>query len=474
MKSFLGVRAAIFRFAARTLIALVCLAEATWAQTPAPERATVTLTGLVKSDTGDPVADATVVIARAAPAAAKPVLAGHCEEDCFKFGISDETGRFTIGPVKADQKFTLLVARKGYGTRTIADVDPRQGPPDIVLGGPALQTLLDEDNDVWCSVIDRDGRPAAGAVIFPHGYHQGYRGLQGPMNDVAEPTITDRAGKFHIPSALRVTALDLEVHARGSVPQIFNEVPTGRRAGAAIRLARGATLRGRIVYDGQPRPGIVVGVSWVEHGSGTWFGPWETLTDAAGRFVIANVTPDKQLVVYGKLDSVKEVGCLPALEVRAGDNQDVDLDDIAIVAGHRLKGHLMVSGGQSLPPQLVVQVHRSSALDFTRTPVGEDGSFEFNSLPDETVGLSVLSIPPGESQSRSPFPFHLSAKNRSLDPHNPQRLLGRIDSDLELTVLLEPGGFRFAPAAQTNDEAQLRAEKLRMLRKKRLQGLPAD
>jgi hypothetical protein len=333
-----------------------------------------------------------------------------------------------------------------------------------------LKTIAAEENDVWGSAVDPDGKPIAGAIIVPRGYMQGDTGLQGPMEGVAEATITDAEGKFRIPSTKHVTALHLEVRARGFVPQYFNNVATGLGDGT-LNLVRGATLRGRVVHSGQPRSGIAIGVCWVEHLSGTWFGPWKAVTDGDGRFVISHVTPNQELCLYGTIDSVKEVGTIPAIRLTAADHDDLNLGDIPIVPGHRLNGRVMIFGGRPLPPYLHVRANRDGPRDGTTVPVREDGLFELKSLPDEIISLSVQAILPGQSLPQYPFPFHLSAKNRSLDPQNPQHLLGQLDRDLEIMILLEPGKFEFPAQPATAAEGNTRREKLDLLRKTRIQGL---
>ncbi len=82
--------------------------------------------------------------------------------------------------------------------------------------------------------------------MIPAGYQQGDTGMHGPMEKNAEETITNAAGKFRVPSTLKVTGLHLLVRARGFVPQYFDNVP-GDHGEQVIRLMRGLTLRGRVV-----------------------------------------------------------------------------------------------------------------------------------------------------------------------------------------------------------------------------------
>ncbi len=430
-----------------------------------------TLTGLLKSDRGDPIAGAAVVISSVELADTNPPVSTFSDEDCLKHVVSDNDGRFTIKNVHGDRRFNLIVARKGYRRNLLTDVDPRKGPLTVVLSPPVLKTIQDEENDVWGRAVDSDGKPIAGAIITPRGYMEGNTGSHGPMEGIAEATITDEQGNFRIASTKRVTALHLEVRTRDFVPQFFNDVHNGLGNGT-LTLVRGATLRGRVVHAGQPRSGIAIGVCWERHLSGTWYGPWEAVTGGDGRFVIIHVSPDQPLCLYGKMDSVKEFGAIPAIHVTAADQDDLDLGDISIMPGHQLKGRVTISDGRQLPPHLRVRVYRDGTRDNTTAPLLDDGVFELKSLPDEIIKLSVVALPPGQPRPR--LPFHLSAKNQSLDPQNPQHLIGRLDVDLEIPVLLEPGTFQFPAAPGTNAEADLIRERIGLRRNSRLQGLAVE
>ena len=65
--------------------------------------------------------------------------------------------------------------------------------------------------------------------------------------------------------------------------------------------------------------------------------------------------------------------------------------------------------------------------------------------------------------------YRLSTKNTSLNPRHPGSLVGRVDKDLTLTILLEPGAA--TPPTEPSAEAQA-VEKA--LQSTRLEGLPAE
>ena len=83
--------------------------------------------------------------------------------------------------------------------------------------------------------------------------------------------------------------------------------------------------------------------------------------------------------------------------------------------------------------------------------VKPDGSFAFDGVPDESVGISVRI--PG---------YHLSEKNHSLDRLNGFSLMGAVSRDVDdLLILLEPGEFKPDYNRNSGPDAQPRNKPLR-------------
>ncbi len=441
------------------------------AETPrAASTSTFDITGIVQTADGTRVAGAAVVLAGAERRGQVPKLLAHCYADCLTYAFSDESGEFSFKDVEGEVAYKLLVTHPGYGHDYTRGVGPDFGTVIVTLAPPKLKTIADDANLVWGRVVDSGGKAVAGAIVEPRGYMQGRNGLEGPMDDVAAVTVTDQEGRFAIPSAKRVTALHLVVHARGFASEFFSDVASGAFE-QVIRLRRGVTLRGRVVHQGQPQSGIVVGAVWPDRHSGSYFGPWQSITDEGGRFELRNVTPEEEISVYTQMDSVKELGAATEVRLTGAEGDDLDLGDLVIGAGHCLRGRVVVSGARPLPANVRVQVWRTGPYDRTTVPVEADGRFEICDLPSELLHVRVWGFKPGTDETIYPWPFHLSKKNASLDPQNPQHLVGMLAADTAVTIELEPGKFEFPRSPMTAAESQRLVRALRELRQSPIRGI---
>jgi hypothetical protein len=328
-----------------------------------------------------------------------------------------------------------------------------------------LQTIDDEKNDVRGVVVDSDGRPVEGVTITPIGYRQGLSERLGLGQIRGQPTITDRQGEFRLKSTERITGLPVVVGARGNVP-LKVTLPAG--AEQIVRLSRGVTMRGRLAGERQPCGGVIMAAQNDYENHAFAPGLWETVTDAEGRFTFAHLPTEMKIRFFGRICSTGRCGAISPREVTTTTAETLDLGDIAVAPGHRLKGRVVFSDGRPLPAGLRAQMYRSRLVDVAMTPVLDDGTFEFHSLPDEVLKLAI-DAPPAKKGAPAAVDFHLSKKNRSL--RHFFELMGRVDADLEITVLLEPGKSDYVPPVLGSDEHTLENEKLRLLLKKTLQGV---
>ncbi len=432
-----------------------------------------TFSGVVQNANGAPIVGASVVVSRSHSAHEKLLDGVYSHPDCLKHAVTDSHGEFAIDGIDAGRRLTLMIAADGHATKSVSDVDAQDGRREIVLSGPRLKTITRSINDVYGRVVDPEGDPVGGAIVAPRGYMQGDIGLEGPMESVAQITVTNADGEFRVPSALAVSALHLQVSARGFVPQFLAEVSNGGDE-QTLTLKRGATLRGRVVLDGVPQRGIVVGANVAQRFSGSWNGPWGTLTDQEGRFTIAHVVPDKQLCVFAAMESVGGLGAAPQAFVTAADETNIDLGDLPITSGFRLHGRVVLADDASLPDNLHLSIVRNGSGERILTPVDENGEFEVHNLPAEILHISAYGLIEGSERRVWPWPFHLSAENASLDPHNPHHLVGLLSENTEITILLAPGKFEFPPPPTTAEESTRIQAALQRLRRSPLKGIDAE
>ena len=65
---------------------------------------------------------------------------------------------------------------------------------------------------------------------------------------------------------------------------------------------------------------------------------------------------------------------------------------------------------------------------------------EVNGLPEGVISVSLFMTNPTGKPAISPLGYHLSPRNRCVNPALPGRLEGRLNHDInDLTILLEPG-----------------------------------
>ncbi len=429
----------------------------------------VTLAGRVIGPDAKPISGAGVLIAAVAPREGEPLLSRYSHSDCLKHTFTDADGRFTIADLAGNVSFTVVVAAAGLKRALIEDVIPEKRPVEVTLVPSKLKFVRSTANDVRGQVLLPDGSPAAGAIVVPRGYRQGDTGLEGPMDNVAESTVADRDGRFSISSTKYLSAMHLEVAARRTVRQFFMNVPTGV-SDQELQLVKGVGVRGRVILDGEPAAGIDVGAIWTKHHSGCWFGPWDTTTDEEGRFMLATLTPDEDLCVFGYMKSLGDQGVLTAVPLRGGDGDEIDLGDLHAKPGFGLCGWLKLKGGAALPEHTRVCITRAMTRDQIEMPARADGYFEFKCLPPELVNLYVWQRPPG---ARYPdYKIRITKDNLSWNPTRASQLHGLITSNREIKIALEDEAPK-APGWTSHETKQWQAI-VEELAQSPLRGLPED
>jgi hypothetical protein len=247
-----------------------------------------------------------------------------------------------------------------------------------------------------------------------------------------------------------------------------------------VRLTVGVFVRGKVVKDGKPVPGITLQLSSIRdgrrRGEPSAPGPirWDTMqtkidTDKEGCFLFSNVPPDRDYLVFGVMDSCRKHGVVPVRKVATGaSGTGADLGELAMRPGLRLSGRLLLQDGKPPPAGarvvLGLRFAEIAMGDGQLAITGADGKFTFTGLPDGIFTLSVRA--PG---------YHLSPKNRSYAAV--AELTGKVEHDIDgLRLLLEPG-----PAPRPLDFNKLSREeqrkRLKEYQQKRaapLQGAPSE
>lgn len=418
------------------------------------------LSGEVRSEKGFPIRGVTVVIHEAKPRSPRNGLSPQCYPDCLRTAVTDESGRFSIPNVDGSLLYRLLVAKESFESKYLTDVDCQVPNLQVSLARSQFEGAA----DVRGRVVDARGEPVAGAEIIPRGYMKGNEGMTGPMEKYASVVASDNDGYFWIYTFRPVDSLELEIRARGCVTTKFNSVQAGFRNLQVLRLDPGATIRGRLLKDKQAVTGAIMGTVFTKRQENDFSGPWETVTDSTGHFQLTNITAGQEIYVYGKMSSFQGVGIVEPIKLTTGVTGAFhELGDVPISPGHKLTGRVVFGDGKKPPAGLKLRLARSVILDVQTLDADNDGRFEFSDVPTGLYTLTALS-----KNNIWPPPFHLSPKNRSLDPFYLSSLEGIIDNDSSITVGLDQG-------ISSERRAPFREEDIRLkqaLRHNPIEGLP--
>lgn len=396
------------------------------------------LTGMVYDPDGKPLAGATVFIYTAAPKKGVGVLCPFCYADCQKRATTGTNGQFKIENLDSNLVFRVLVTAKGREPMFIAKVDPAVKTIDATLK-PSRPDIA-PDHQVRGRITGQNGAPVAGAVVSVRSVQRDESTRFGSNNDVDPETVTDDDGRFVLNGTNKFDAAILVIEARGFAPKVTPELATGGEV-HEIHLTEGASLKGRLVKDGQPVAGVKMGVSGAMRNAEVFVGNFEAGTDQDGRFTFVNLPPRCDFLLYATMDSIRSRGATMAQMVHVeGNGSSRDVGDVKVGAGYKLQGQIVLSDGKPVPPKTRVILSREEARDSTETKADKQGRFQFAGVPSEPINVSV----PIKG-------YHLSARNKNLDTMNPFWLSGLLTADkTNLVVRLDPGNQRIESSGAGN------------------------
>jgi len=388
------------------------------------------LKGTVRDENGQALSNATVFIYTAGPKQGAGIMCPSCYADCRKQATTDSTGKFSIQRLDPTLLFRVLVVAKDYRPEFVSKVDPVKGPLAVALwpkiGGETA------DKRLLGRVVDPDGRPVSGAVVNIRGVTRGQGTRFGGNTNITPVAVSDALGSFEIDGTEAFDAAGVGVEARGLAKGIFQHLATGE-TNHVLRLAEGVALKGRVLKRGKPLSGVEIGVAGAERRSEVFAGDFSVATDKNGEFQFANLPPRTAYFLYGIMKSIGPHGSIPAQRVQTEeDSSTVSVGDIEVKPGFVIEGKVRLADDQPLPANLHVIVSREQAWDSLQTEADKTGKFRFSGVPPESVIISA-----------AVKGYRLSLRNASLDPLNPFRLVGRINTNkTDLIVEFEPGTRR--------------------------------
>lgn len=389
------------------------------------------LVGRVTNPDGSAITNATILVYSAAPQSGVSSLCPSGYADCRKQTTTGTNGEFVIPSLDPTLIFRLLVLAPEHESKFIGKVNPAHGLTNITL------KLLDvnatpQDLRISGLVIGDDGQAIVGTTIQAQGVSSGNGSQQwgGASRFVDETAISDTNGHFLIRCKSKVELIYVMASARDGAPRPFQLQP-GRDY--LVRLHTGVIVTGRLVAAGTPVAAAVIQILPSNRPLGEFFTSDKIATDSNGYFSIPNLPPEKALLLSGTMNSLQGKGTLSPKPFTSGKNKSTtDLGDLVLQPGYRVSGKILLTDGKPIPAHTRMLLARSG--DYAEVMLNTNGGFEFQSVPAESVTLSVRLKA-----------YKFSHRNPSVDWLNDQ-ILGQVSGDItNLTLIMEPGEFHFTP-----------------------------
>jgi protocatechuate 3,4-dioxygenase beta subunit len=326
--------------------------------------------GFVRSETGEPVADALV---RVAPAGQEWSLVwGAGDPDPVH---TDAQGRFEKHVFGTDP-VSVRVDADGYVAATVQRIEIEDGQKKEDLEIVVRPALVIEG-----TVLGPDGSPLFDALVRARAEGPS----RGPRYEDLS-TSSDESGRFRI-EGVDEGLYTLTTQSSLAPEQRMNGVEAGT-TNVVIRLPPGRRIAGRVVGPaGEPVPYIGLRA---RHGSGQ--GRARVSTDDQGNFTFLNVSPGKWTIQYRPDPSDPGSYLEAELEGIEAGREDVILK---LTAGLEIDGLVLDETGSPAVGVTVILTHESTRRT---TMTGGSGRFRAGGLPDAKWTISATG--PGGAAGR--------------------------------------------------------------------------
>jgi len=306
------------------------------------------LTGTVVDTDGNPLRDAAVRLAAAAP---RRGLHGmrlmQPGAGASRFSAdSDDAGRFTVTGVPAG-KFDLTVSRRGFAQRTVPAVELVTGDDVTDIG----EVVLEPGEKIHGVVLDRDRQPVEGAEIelLEAGPMLMMALPGGPGSGETEPdAVTDPAGWFALEDLGRDEKYNFTVRRTGFVEARVSGIQLPHVEPLEVTMQPASKVAGRVLdSQGEPVAGAQVEMSRsrkMEMGGtaiAVMMMTGETADDE-GRFVFEDQEPG--VLSLRALSSGYQEATLDNIEVPVG--KDVVGLELTLPPGAILQGRILAPDGR--------------------------------------------------------------------------------------------------------------------------------
>jgi hypothetical protein len=388
--------------------------------------ANVTLSGKIVDDKSQPVADAIVVISTARPREGPATTCPSCYRECTKRTRTNAKGEFKFESLSSNLTFSLAAGASGY-QGTISDYFDPLAMSNLRI---ALKELFKSDETRWIQgkVVNETGQPIPGAMVKSTLICE-MGGGRVKENDpsVTPLTLTDDEGAFQISVGDTISSVTLRVSTAGYAP---TEIAWLRSKPETLmfELGRGASVRGQLLFDGEPLREALVGIVQVNRTIGNLVTPLEISSDRNGVFQFDQLPADMDYALYTH-NNQSIPGVQPVSIVMApGNGKLADLGEIVTQEAHKLRIKVVTEDGTSIPENSLVWVSRSRAWHTPKMPLPTGVSttaVTFSGVANELHEVSVRM--PGYRVSHT-----IPKRTADLNGHYPIY----VEGDTELTLIL--------------------------------------
>ncbi|HWF19019.1 MAG TPA: carboxypeptidase-like regulatory domain-containing protein, partial [Verrucomicrobiae bacterium] len=341
---------------------------------------------------------------------------------------TDENGRFILPPLPDNKLYRLVVWSPGYESYRYRGMDAKSDPIEIHLK-PQKDSSPNPKFAIHGRVIGPDRKPIPFALVEHDGIgYDGGTSWGGNAEGLPGDVISDAKGEFIFGRDKGFNRLQISIKIPDLAPvhrwfEVTNSVQD-------VTMGVGATLRGRVVKDGQPLTNLAVQACGSDRNSEVFAGVFDAKTGTNGEFLFEHLPPNISWDVYGKLSSFKEYGALPPrIVISAGDGESTDLGDLQVVPAIHLAGQVKTRNGEPLPKGLKVSAGYNEEWDGESAAVDDKGHFLLEGLSPRQVDISI--------QERN---WLLTVANRSLDTWNPWSLTGLLEGNKDdLLLVIDKG-----------------------------------
>ncbi|MEM0925521.1 MAG: hypothetical protein AAGJ83_05745, partial [Planctomycetota bacterium] len=253
------------------------------------------LAGRVVDSDGKPVAKAIVVVSTARPRTGPATTCPSCYRDCAKRTLTDQEGRFIIEGLSDKLLFSLAAGAPRYQGAVSGYVDPLDAPPVELSLSAFSQDAA--STTVRGRVVDLEGNPVPGAEVRTRTVQRSDGRIGGRNPDVTSLTLSNDKGEFELFAGSEIVAFDVRASAAGFAPTDSPWLRSEKKQ-LEVRLGSGASLRGRLIYEGKGVPNVEVGLVQKDRTMGNIVTPQEVFTDASGEFQFQQLPPNLDYTLY--------------------------------------------------------------------------------------------------------------------------------------------------------------------------------